>query len=138
MINPKVKYGDIFSLSQTGHEIVVCQQAERKQENKNLFFRADKHGYDFTVRAIEFMDEEMNAANRLEGINKYFEMIYVLAKPFPAHTYFTVRIPYLFCSESEETWKHVAKIINEKLVYRNIPVEIWMTVVDQSIEEKAF
>lgn len=126
MINPKIKYGDIFSLSHTGHEIVVCQQADSEQDNKSLSFRVDKNGYAFTVRAIETMAKEMDTANRFEVINKYFEMIYVLAKPFSAHTYFTVRVPYLFCSESEEMWKEIAKIIKEKLIYRDIPVEIWM------------
>lgn len=125
MINPKVRYGDIFSKNITGHEVVVCKQTT-PEDSKDCYYRVDKDGYDFTVRSIEHLPEGIDAKRRLETLNEFFEQVYVLAKPFPAHPYFTVRIPYLFCSETQEMWKLVAKIINEKLVYQNIPVEIWM------------
>lgn len=128
MTNPKVRYGDIFSKNITGHEVIVCDQ-ETESDNNGLFFRVDKNGYNFTVRSIEYLPKEMDTKSRLEAINEYFELVYVLAKPLPAHPYFTVRIPFLFCSETEDSWKTVAKIINEKLVYRSIPVEIWMPLL---------
>lgn len=124
MNNPKVRYGDVYSPNHTGHEVVICSQS--KENNKDLFYRVNKDGYDLTVRLIEYLPKDMDATKRIEMIETYFKEIYVLAKPLPAHTYFTVRIPYLFCSATEDEWKEITKIIKKELIYKDIPVEIWL------------
>lgn len=129
MNNPKVKYGDIYSANHTGHEVVICSLSEG--DNKNLFYRVERDGYDFTVRLIEHLPKDMDSTKRKEAIKVFFKEIYILAKPLPAHTYFTVRIPYPFCSTTEGEWKKITKIINKELVYKDIPVEIWMTEVSE-------
>ena len=129
MNNPKVRYGDIYSPNRTGHEVVICSQSE--ENNNDLFYREVKGGYDFTVRVIEYLPKDMDTKNRIETIEAFFKEIYILAKPLPAHTYFTVRVPYLFCSATEDEWKEITKIINKELIYKDIPVEIWMTEVSE-------
>lgn len=66
MNNPKVKYGDIYSANHTGHEVVICSLSEG--DNKNLFYRVERDGYDFTVRLIEHLPKDMDSTKRKEAI----------------------------------------------------------------------
>jgi len=49
-----------------------------------------------------------------------------MATPFPAYPLTTVRIPYkIGCGLGGGDWSIVSRIIQEELVDKGIPVEIW-------------
>ena len=62
----------------------------------------------------------------LEAFRKAIKDVYFVAKPLPARTLTTVRIPYKMGGDlSCEEWEDVCQIILEELVEKDIPVEIW-------------
>lgn len=143
-----IKYyqGDIFSPNRTGHECIVCIQTNcmgiqsfdehqpvRKERTKrqlgSVTYHPVKHnGYDYLIAAMfvkhcsQYIDFEINQ----DALRKALNHIYFIAKPLPARTLTTVRIPYkLHCKIDDSVWTDILKIISEELVEKNIPVEIW-------------
>jgi len=110
-------------------------EIKRKREaNKNgwlgeVWFKSEKtNGYDYNIATLfikEVGNDNMTHIN-LEALRKAIKGVYIMAKPLPAGTLTTVRIPYKMGLEITcDEWEDIYQIILEELTEKEIPVEIW-------------
>lgn len=111
------------------YEIKCRRKANKKGWLGEVWFKSEKaNGYDYNIATLfvkESGDDNISHIN-LEALRKALNGVYIMAKPLPAGTLTTVRIPYkmgmdITCDE----WEDVYQIILEELTEKEIPVEIW-------------
>ena len=95
---------------------------------KVLFYGVKYNGYDYNIASI--FGQEYYGRNGCftdyDALRRAMEPIRVMATPFPAYPLTTVRIPYkMGCGLGGGDWSIVSRIIQEELVDKGIPVEIW-------------
>lgn len=86
------------------------------------------NGFDYNIASIFGQDQygRNGCFTDYDALRKAMEPIRVMATPFPAYPLTTVRIPYkMGCGLGGGDWSIVLSIIQEELVDRGIPVEIW-------------
>lgn len=110
-------------------EIKLKRMAKVKELLGETYFHSVKtNGFDFNIATMfikESGDENIIRIN-LEAFRKAIKDVFVVAKPLPARTLTTVRIPYkLGCELTCDEWERVQEIILEELTEKGIPVEIW-------------
>lgn len=92
------------------------------------FHSVKTNGFDYNIATLfikEVGDDSITHIN-LEALRKAIKGVYIMAKPLPARTLTTVRIPYkMGCDITCDEWEDVYQIILEELVEKEIPVEIW-------------
>lgn len=95
---------------------------------KVLFIPVQYHGFDFTIANIFSQDGygRDRCYTDYEALREAFRPIRTMAEPLPARALTTVRIPYkMGCGLAGGSWEIVEKIIDEELVDKGIPVQIW-------------
>lgn len=111
------------------YEIKLKRMAKVKERLGEIYFHSVKtNGFDYNIATLfvkESGDDNITHIN-LEALRKAIKCVYIMAKPLPAGTLTTVRIPYkmgidITCDE----WEDVYQIILEELTEKEIPVEIW-------------
>lgn len=111
------------------YEIKLKRMAKVKERLGETYFHSAKtNGFDYNIATLfvkDIGDDNITHIN-LEALRKAIKCVYIMAKPLPAGTLTTVRIPYkmgidMTCDE----WEDVYQIILEELTEKDIPVEIW-------------
>lgn len=110
-------------------EIECSRRANKESKLGKVWFHSVKtNGFDYNIATLfikEVGDDNITHIN-LEALRKAIKGVYMMAKPLPARTLTTVRIPYkMGCDITCDEWEDVYQIILEELVEKEIPVEIW-------------
>lgn len=83
-------------------------------------------GHPFTIVTMFVRDNSKEKYFDHNALREAFRNTCFIAKPLPARTLTTVRVPYkMGCDISFEEWEEVYQIIQDELIEKGIPVEIW-------------